>query len=188
MYSTNEIHQAVDPVELLHRCLEHAWQTICASYDVSAALPEMQVLFDGVDFSMPERAAEMVVVNMLTEVIECFGRFSPYYKMPARAFGLISLREAASPRTRWVLAPEALHQWQPILEPLAQAVHQNSTLIQAVLLVDGLMTKEPVEDPNIVASCGCRPPNYIRLPRSVLAKAEILCDRCHQAFIQVEAE
>ncbi len=188
MYSTNGIHQAVDPVELLHRCLEHAWQTICASYDVSATLPEMQVLFDGVDFSLPERAAEMVIVNMLTEVIECFGRFSPYYKMPARAFGLISLREACSPRTRWMLAPEAIHQWQSILEPLALAVHQNSTLIQAVLVVDGLMTRASSQDPNVVAGCSCRPPNYIRLPRSILAKAEVLCDRCHQAFVLVDKE
>lgn len=186
MYSTNQIHQVVDPIELFHSCLEHAWQTLCGFYDVSAALPEMRILFDGVNLSTPEQAAETALINMLIEVIECFGRFSPYYKMPARAFGLISLREAGLPRPRWMLAPEARHQWQAILEPLALAIHRNSAFIQAVLLVDGLMSRNASQDPTVVAGCSCHPPNYIRLPRSVLAKAEILCDRCNQAFAQVE--
>ena len=53
---------------------------------------------------------------MLQEVIECVGRFSPWYKTASRALsGLTSIRDAKTGRVKWMLAPEAVQRWQGVL-------------------------------------------------------------------------
>ena len=116
MVSTNTIDRTVDPVEVLREAIEGAWDAICQSYDVTACMPDMPALFAAADLSQPNQAAEAVVVAMLQEVIESVGRFSPWYKQPARAFGLASTRDVRTHQVKWMLAPEAVQRWQAALD------------------------------------------------------------------------
>jgi len=182
MVPTDTVDQVIDPIETLNATVESAWVTLCKAYDVSACLPDVQTLFEGVDLTRPNQAAESVVVVMLLEVMEGVGRFSPWYKMPSRAFGLTSVRDGKANKLRWMLAPEAVHKWQEILTPLSAVIRKYSGLIRAVVLVDDLMQDLP-GDPCVTARCGCTPPRRIQIRRSVLTKAEILCDACLQPYI-----
>jgi hypothetical protein len=177
--------QIFDPVEALVDTLEHAWQELCDAYDVSSCLPDLQTLFAEADLSCPEHAAGAVVTAMLLEVTECVGRFSPWYKMPARAFGLVSVQNSKTRRNRWILAPEAQQRWETLLEPITDIVSKYSGLIQAMVLVDDLMQDIP-GDPCITARCQCSPPHNIQIRKSVLEKAEILCHQCMQAYVSTE--
>lgn len=183
MAPTNMIDRTVDPVEVLRDAIECAWSTICQSYDVTTCLPDMQYLFAGVDLSHPNRAAEAVVVIMLQEVIESVGRFSPWYKQPARAFGLTSTRDLRTRQVKWMLAPEAVQSWQAVLAPLADAIRNYRGLIRAMVLVDDLMGNIE-SDPCVTACCRCDPPHSIQIRRSVLVKAEILCEKCLQPYLE----
>lgn len=183
MVPTNTIDRTVDPVEVLREAIECAWSAICQSYDVTGHLPDMQNLFTGVDLSRPNRAAEAVLVVMLQEVIESVGRFSPWYKQPARAFGLTSTRDLRTRRVKWMLAPEASQRWQAVLTPLADAIRNYRGLIRAMVLVDGLMG-DIESDPCVTACCRCNPPHSIQIRRSVLVKAEILCEKCLQPYLE----
>jgi len=118
---------------------------------------------------------------MLTEVIENVGRFSPWYKQPARAFGLISLRDPVTGQSRWLLAPEALLRWRELLKDLTEAIKNNNGLIQATLWVENL-TEKQLEDPKVIAQCDCLPPKRIQINRSTLNKTAIICDDCQQPF------
>jgi hypothetical protein len=182
MVPANTLDLTFDPVEMLNGMLERAWMALCNTYDVTACLPEIGVLFEQVNLAEPGTAAQSVLVNMLTEVIECIGRFSPWYKMPARAFGLISVRNSLKERAHWVLAPEALQKWRQVLAPLSAAIEKYSGLIQALILVDDLMQEEPFNDPCVIAHCQCEAPRTIQIKRSILERAEILCDECKQPF------
>lgn len=183
MVPTDTTNRTMDPVEILWETIEHAWTTICQAYDVTACLPEMQALFTQVDLSNPNQAAEAVLVVMLQEVVESIGRFSPWYKQPARAFGLTSTRDTQTNRVKWMLAPEAAQRWQSVLLPLANAIRRYRGLIRAIALVDDLMGNFE-SDPCITASCCCDPPHSIQIRRSVLVKAEILCERCLQPYLE----
>ena len=182
MVPTNTIDRTVDPVEVLREAIEHAWSAICQSYDVTACLPEMQMLFAGAELSLPNQAAQAVLVVMLQEVIESVGRFSPWYKQPARAYGLTSTRDHKTNRLKWMLAPEAVLRWQDLLAPLADVIHKYSGLIRAMVLVDDLMA-DIESDPCITARCRCSPPHTIQIRKSILEKAEILCEHCMQAYV-----
>jgi hypothetical protein len=182
MSPTDTVDRIIDPIEVLNTTIERAWLAVCRAYDESACLPDMQALFDGADLSRPNQAAETVVVNMLTEIIENVGRFSPWYKRPARAFGLTSMRENQTSQMRWLLAPEAVQKWQEVITPLATVIRKYSGLIRAMVLVDDLMQDIP-GDPCVIAHCGCIPPHTIQLRRSVLTKAEIICDTCLQPYV-----
>lgn len=171
----------LDPVELVNGTIERAWDEICIAYDVTVQIPDMRDLFANANLSKPNRAAEIVIVNMLTEVIECVSRFSPWYKMPARAFGLISVRDQVTHRTCWTLAPEGAQRWQDILEPLTEAIRKYGGLIEAIILVDDLMLVS-AQDSCLTARCGCIPPREIRIKQSILEQAEIVCDSCRQPF------
>lgn len=127
------------------------------------------------------KAAETVLVNMLTEVIENLGRFSPWYKQPARAFGLVSLRDPITKQSNWLLAPEALQRWDVLLQGLTQVIQQNNGLIQATLLVENLIDEE-LDDPQVFAECECYPPKRIKIKLSILDKSSIICDECQRAF------
>jgi len=182
MSLTDTVDQIIDPIEVLNTTVERAWQAVCRAYDESACLPDMQTLFDGADLSRPNQAAETVVVNMLTEVIENVGRFSPWYKRPARAFGLTSMRDGRTNRVRWLLAPETVQKWQEVITPLATVIRKYSGLIRAMVLVDDLM-QDVSGDPCVTARCGCIPPHMIQLRQSVLSKAEIICETCLQPYL-----
>jgi len=174
--------QVFDPVEALFATLENTWQTISSAYDVSNCLPDLQTLFASANLSAPQQSAEAVVAAMLMEVTESVGRFSPWYKMPARSFGLTAVRTGEANRSQWVLAPEAIQRWQRQIDPVAEMIHRYSGLIKAMVLVDDLMQDIP-GDPCVTAHCNCSPAHAIRIRKSVLVKAEILCDKCHQPYM-----
>jgi hypothetical protein len=182
MVPTDTINRTIDPVEVLWETIERTWTAVCQSYDLTACLPDMQTLFTQVDLSRPNQAAEAVVVIMLQEAVESIGRFSPWYKQPARAFGLTSTRDTKTNRVKWMLAPEAVQRWQGVLTPLANIIRKYSGLIRAMVLVDDLMA-DIDSDPCVTARCGCMPPNTIQLRKSILEKTEILCERCLQPYI-----
>lgn len=174
--------RVVDPADLLGQVFEHAWEEVCAAFDVRAELPDLHELLEGPDLSNPGETARQVFVNMLLEVMGCVSRFSPWYRQPARAYGLIQVKAGQSSRSRWSLAPEAIQKWQGCLDILAVTIRKNSGLIQAVLLVDGLMAADLGEDMEIVVSCHCLPPRRIQVRRSVLDQADIVCDACLYPF------
>ena len=182
MVPADTLDQRIDPTELLTVTIERAWREIDRRHNRGAHLPAMKTLFEGTDLSNPQQAAESIVATMLLEVIESIGRFSPWYKMPARTFGLTSVRDRQANRVRWMLAPEAVQKWQDVLEPLSTVIRNYSGLIQAVLLVDDLMRDIP-GDPCVTASCNCSPPHAIQIRQSVLDKTEIVCEMCMQPFI-----
>jgi hypothetical protein len=181
MTPTDTVDRILDPIETLNTTIERLWLDVCRAYDVTACLPEMQALFEAADLSRPNQAAEAVLAAILLEVMESVGRFSPWYKMPARAFGLTSMREGKTGRLRWTLAPEAAQRWHTGLDSLAAVVRKYSGLIQALVLVDDLMQDFP-GDPCITAYCQCAPPHAIHIRQSVLVKAEILCESCQEPY------
>ena len=181
MAPTDTVDRIIDPIEALNAAVDGAWYSVCRAYDVSACLPEMQILFGGVDLSQPNQAAESALAAMLLEAMESIGRFSPWYKKPARAFGLVSSRDRRTGCTRWLLTPEAVQKWQEALTPLSTAIRKYSGLIQAMLLVDDLMQDIP-GDPCITARCACQPPHAIHIRQSVLLKSEILCGECGKVY------
>lgn len=181
MVPTTKLDPTTNPIDLLDNTLEQSWHALCETYEVEADLPNVHYLFTNAPIKTPPKAAEMVLVNMLTEVTENVGRFSPWYKQPARAFGLISLRDPVTGRSRWLLAPEALQRWQTTLQNLTQAIKLNNGLIQATLLVENLVEEE-LDDPQVIAQCNCYPPKRIQINLSILDKTVIICDECQQPF------
>lgn len=184
MVTEETAERAIDPVEALHASLERAWGSLSQAYDITTSIPDLSSLFAGVDLSRPEQAAQAVVVSMLQEVMEAVGRFSPWYKQPARAFGLTSVRDPLSLRTHWLLAPEAAQRWRDIVAQLGGVIRRYSGLIQAMLLVDDLMGDISADDPCVTARCACWPPRTVQLRKSVLDKAEIICENCSQPFLE----
>lgn len=172
----------LDPIEELDEALEHTWWTLCDYYDAGGELPDVQSLFDGADFTISTQAAEIVIANMLTEIVDSVGRFSAWYTKPARAFGLNAIRDIKKKYIRWVLAPEATQKWEVLIESLAGSIRQNSGLIQAILYVESLMDSAPPRDESTTARCRCLPHHTIRLNKSVLEKMEIYCNVCKQPF------
>lgn len=182
MIPVDKLNATPDPIDILDEVLECVWHTIADAYDVKTDLPDTQTLFNDVDLGAPNQAAQMVLVNMLLEAIGCIGRFSPWYTQPARAFGLRLTRDPDTQCVRWSLAPEALQKWQKPLESLTSAIRDNSGFIQIAILVDGLMSQAPPDEPCLTANCQCTPPRSIEVKRSVLDKAKIICDVCQQPF------
>lgn len=173
----------LDPVQMLNDVLEQIWHTLCCSYDATGNLPDAKMLFERADLNKPFQAAKTVIANMLLEMMESIGRFSPWYTQPARAFGLTSIRDPVSDNTRWMLAPEAVQKWGEILDHLAAAIEKNYSLIQAIVYVEGLMEEAAPGDTWVIARCSCQPPRTIQVTTLVLEKAEILCDSCMQPFV-----
>jgi hypothetical protein len=175
----------VSTIDELDTALDTAWRTLCEAYDVTAALPERDMLFVGAEFSQPIQAAEAILANILTEISEDVGRFSPWYKKPARSFGLIDVRDGTTRRVRWILAPEAAQRWEHLLRGMAVAIQKHSGVLQATRLVDTLMADEE-DDPCILARCTCQPCHTILINRSMLASGKVICDDCHQVFVPVD--
>jgi hypothetical protein len=177
------IQHAIDPVERINQVIEGAWEEIRMTFEVSGCAPELQDLFQDVDLADARRAAEGLVVAMLQEVCERVGRFSPWYKSPARAYGLTSIRDKRTNRVHWVLAPEAALQWQNVIEPLRVMITKYSGLIQALVLVANL-TEDFGDDPCVTARCACSPPLMVQLKKSVLDQGQIICQQCQQPFLE----
>lgn len=176
-----KLDSTTNPIDLLDNTLEQTWNTIRAAYEVDSEMPTVQTLFANAEIKTPPKAAETVLINILTEVIENVGRFSPWYKQPARAYGLVSLRDPVTGRSHWLLAPEALQRWQTQLQYLTRAIKLNNGLIQATLLVENLAEGD-LDDPQILVQCDCYPPKRIQINLSILDKTAIICDECQQAF------
>jgi hypothetical protein len=177
------IQNAIDPVERINQVIEKAWEEISATFEVSGCAPELQDLFRDVDLGEARRGAEALVVAMLQEVSERVGRFSPWYRSPARAYGLTSVRDKRTNRVRWVLAPEAAQQLQRVIEPLKEMLTKYSGLIQALVLVANL-TEDFADDPCVTARCACMPPLIVQLKKSVLDQGKIICQQCQQPFME----
>jgi hypothetical protein len=177
------IQNAIDPVERINQVIEYAWREISATFDAGGYAPELYDLFQGVDLGESRRAAEAVVVAMLQEVSERVGRFSPWYRSPARAYGLTSVRDKLTNQVRWVLAPEAAQHLQCVIEPLREMISKYSGLIQALVLVANL-TEDFADDPCITARCACMPPLIVQLKKSVLDRGQIICQQCQQPFME----
>lgn len=160
----------------LYDTLQDVWQTLCKRHDVTSELPNMQMLFESVDLSDPRRASEALMANMLSEVIECVGRFSPWYKRPAQAYGL------ARDQNRWVLTTEALRCHRAILTGLSGAIGRNIGVILAARWVDDLERQSEPDAPCVMAQCCCTPPRAILVDRNVIADCEIICDACRTPF------
>jgi hypothetical protein len=172
----------IDPVDLLDAILWKSWRLLCEEYDVSARFPDHQTIFVNADLNAPRLAAETVLSNMLIEVIENIGRFSPYYKMPARAFGLISMRDFTTGKPHWILAPDAVQRWQGYIDLLSEAIHKNVVVLQAVLLVEKLTAEDMFNQPRISVQCKCDPPKRIRLNKACFEKSRVVCDECKRPF------
>lgn len=183
MVPNNSDKLYLDPIEELDDSLEHTWQTLCDYFDVGGELPEILCLFNGVNVTMPQQAAEIVVANMLTDMIGNIGRFSPWYIKPARAFGLNAIRDMQTNCIRWLLAPEAIQKWEDVIGVLAELIQRNSGLIQAMLYVEKLMGDAQDEDECVTARCRCLPPHTIRVNKIVLEKMEVYCNVCKYPFV-----
>ena len=170
-----------EPETHLTMVIEDSWEDICSTYDVQAETPALDSLFQNVDLSTPDEAAETVVTNMLLEVIAKVGRFSPWYTRPARDFGLVSVWDKEHCRHQWVLTVDTYIRWLGPIQHLKKAIQKNRGLLQGMLLVERLMQEEE-EDPCAIAHCGCDPPRFIKLKRSTLEEASIICDACLQPF------
>ena len=162
-YQVRDQKQELDSIEMLNDFLEQIWHTLCCTYDATGNLPEINTLFEGVDINSPITAAKKIVANMLLDLTENIGRFSPWYTKPARAFGLVSIREPVSRRNRWMLAPEAGQKWQYLLDRLSHSIDKNYSILKAMVLVEGLMSESDTPEPMVTARCACSPPRTIQM-------------------------
>lgn len=172
-----------NPVDGFYDVLQLAWESISGQYDIIASMPDSRCIFEDIAPQKPCLAAETIVRNMLLCVTQLVDRFSPWYKRPARAFGLVSYRDMITHRTKWRLAPEALKKWNMQIEMMATEFEQKSGLVDAIVLVSGLDILDEKPTDTLVATCECDPPKEILVPRSFLNAHPIVCKECQEAFI-----
>ncbi len=178
--------EVVDPIQVMQELLIQAWSEMCRLYEVSANLPDLQLIFEQVDLNDACVAAEKIVVNLLLEIMELVGRFSPFYRQPPRAFGVMSYRNPQTQRVEWILAPEGHRRWESTLTKLEWLLSQYGGLFRAVILVEGLMVRSTPNDPQVLACCRCDPPHTIQIKRSLAQKGEVVCDTCKQPYEMTE--
>jgi hypothetical protein len=121
----------------------------------------------------------MVLVNLLSDAMECTSRFSPWYKKPASAYGVVLRRDAAH-ANRWGLTDAARRARRPLLDSLSQAIWQNRSVILATRYLSEL--RPDPDEPCLAAVCQCNPPRTILMQHAVFARATIICDACRQPF------
>ncbi len=172
---------ATFPLDMVD-ALEYVWKVICKAYDVTTEVPDMATLFVGIDLAAPDKAAEMVIANILLEIPEYFGRFSPWYKASPDVFGLVPVQDETSHHTYWMLSVDAIQKWHHLLEPLAWVIERNTGLILASHLVGDFILHDSLDTTRVMARCLCQPARIILLSRYVLAQEEIVCDTCQQPF------
>jgi hypothetical protein len=162
--------------------LQHAWFTLCRAYDVIPDLPDLPSLFDGADLNAPDHAAETIVANMLLEVVDAVGRYSPAYAQPC---GLILAHDPVTDRGYWTLSPETKSRWCDLFPPLATAIERNVGLILAADLIENL--SEAAAKDRVLACCLCLPARVILVNRALLDNHEIICDACQHPFHLIES-
>ncbi len=162
----------------LFEILLAAWLAICADYDVTAEVPDIGVLFDGLNPASPADAAQTLLINLLSEAMECISRFSPWYKQPASAFGVVLKHDAATQASQWVLTSGAIQAYAAVLAMLEHAIERNKSVILATRFLDDLEQANPCQ----TATCQCNPPRTILVHRSIMGRAPIICDTCRQPF------
>lgn len=170
-----------DPSIDLLDALQDAWRAISRAYDVTPALPDLPALFEGADLNQPDRAAETIVANMLLDVVEVVGRYSPAYAQPC---GLILAHDPVTDRGYWTLAPDTRARWQAVLPGLATALERNIGLILAADLIEDW--SEAARQDRVLACCLCVPARLILIKRAVLDQCEITCDACQHPFHLIE--
>ena len=185
MFSINDITNPMNKIEDFYQVVEYAWETLCTHFDIDAALPDIKCLLKGVDLADSVLAAESIVANLLIEVTERVHRFSPWYRAPARAFGLISLRDPKTHMVHWKLAPEAVQRWQKIIEPLECEIAYKASLIAMVNTIDQIEF-DPQEE-SVLVVCECHPPKELLVSRAFLKEEGIICNSCHQKFLPFAA-
>lgn len=179
---TPKDHPPKDSLEYFDRAIDHAWDKISTSFDVTAPCPSIESLFRRVDISSTSEAAEDVVTNMLLEVIENVDRYSTWYTKPACEYGLTSVWNCQHKCHQWILTMEAYIRWVSVIHNIQTAIEKNKGVLQGILLVDHLMNDSPQEE-CVIAHCGCEPPRFIKVKTSMLDKANIICDACLQPFV-----
>jgi hypothetical protein len=181
MFSIKDITNPMNQIEDFYQVMDFAWETLCTQYDIDSSLPDIKYLLVGAKLEDSVLAAETVVANMLTEITERVHRFSPWYRCPARAFGLISLRNPKTHKIRWQLAPEAVQKWQKIIEPIECEIAYKASLITMMESIDQ-MELDPREE-SVVAVCCCSPPKELLVSRAFLLNEGIICNACHKNFV-----
>lgn len=177
----------VDPIDTFYGVLNGAWVEICQAHDVSPDdLPEIHYLFHSADIDDPLQAAKTIISNMLVCVSELVHRFSEWYKKPARAFGLISLRDPETHHALWTLAPEAEEKWSSHIAKIADDFKYKRGLIEAILLIDDLAEYTFPTDDRVLAACECDPPKELIVRQSFIEKEGIICNCCYQPFIPIK--
>lgn len=174
-----------DAIDKIDAALCDAWKKICETVDVVVDMPPLLELFAGADLSDPTSAAETVIVNMLSEVMQWVCRFSPWYTKPASAYGLNRVRDAQTRSVLWKLSEEGWGQWGEILFPLSTALEGKGNLVQIFLLTEDLMVEKERIAECVSAACACLPPRYILVHQAVVNKVEIVCEMCQQRFREV---
>lgn len=182
MVPVKRFNHAVDPVTFLDQTIEGIWDEVCNRYDICPEPLPLKMVFEGADLAVPRLASETVIVNILLYAIEQLGRFSDCYNLPARAFGLVSLWDHSLKKYQWVLANEAVHEWQEWLDSLTKAIELNIPVLKACLFVDNLIVADLTKGPKVKVKCACDPPRVIEVTRKVYQAAPIICDACKEAF------
>ena len=162
--------------------LQHAWLSICRAYDVIPDLPDLPSLFDGADLNVHDHAAETIVANMLLDVVDAVGRYSPAYAQPC---GLILAHDPVTDRGYWTLSSETKLRWRDLFPPLATAIERNVGLILAVDLIEDF--SEAAAQDRVLACCLCLPARIILVKRAVLDQCEIICEACQHPFRPIES-
>lgn len=188
MFRMDHPKEAIDPIEVMQELLARTWSEMCRLYEINASLPDLQLIFEQVDLKDACIAAEKIIVNLLLEVMESVGRFSPFYRQPPRAFGVMSYRNPQTQRVEWILAPEGHRRWETPLNQLEWLLGQYGGIFRAMLLVEGLMVRSTPNDPQVLATCQCEPPHAIQLKRSLVQKKEVICDTCKQPYEMIEVQ
>lgn len=172
-----------DPIEAFCGVLAYGWKTISREHDVFDELPDIQFLLKGTELFDPAMAAETIVMNMLIEVTQMVDRFSPWYTLPARSFGLTSYRDIITHKNVWKLAPEALDRWKLIIDSLTTEITHKGSLLEIFKRVDRLFTADPCGEASILATCVCNPPKELLVKQSFLRGSGIQCNECLQTFL-----
>ncbi len=177
---------AVGSEDMLVCLLEAIWHEVSDTHDVASPMPDISTLFAGVSLTRPYDAAETILVNILTEITERVDRFSPWYTRPAADYGLTAQRRTPTGALRWRLTEEGYQKWWHLLDNLAPILEQNRSLVEAMILVDRLMSSDQADDMRVSVRCRCRPPRLIQVRQSILDQAQILCNVCHHSFEREE--
>ncbi|MEN8240667.1 MAG: hypothetical protein ABFS17_02005 [Chloroflexota bacterium] len=185
MFSIKDITNPMNQIEDFYGVMDYSWQSLRKEFDVDSSLPDIKCLFIGVNLEDSAAGAEGVLINMLTEITERVHRFSPWYRCPARAYGLISLRDPATHKVFWKLAPEAVQRWQKILEPIECEIAYKSSLIEMIMTIDQIEF-EPNQK-SVLAICECQPPKELLVNQLFLAEEGVICNACQQNFSPLAA-